>query len=130
MAGKAKVRGKKKPARVAKPVPATRKRQVGRQATTVDPVLALREHREKLEALLEEARKLQEGTLQGIRRLLETSVAQARAISEQIAEELERLDEHARKLKKKHGQSRSEKDDRHDQGLNSEISLIQDQDAA
>jgi hypothetical protein len=126
MAGKAKARGKKKSARIAKPAPATRKRRVGRQATTVDPVLVLREHREKLEALLEEARKLQEGTLQGIGRLVETTVAQARSISEQITEELERLDEHSRKLKKKHGESNSEEDDRHAQGLSSEISLIQD----
>ena len=126
MAGKAKARGKKKSARVSKPAPATRKRRVGQQATTVDPVLALREHREKLEALLEEARKLQEATLQGIGRLVETTVAQARSISEQITEELERLDEHSRKLKKKRGESNSEEDDRQAQGLSSEISLIQD----
>jgi len=129
MAGKAKARGKKKSARVAKPAPATRKRRVGQQATIVDPVLALREHREKLEALLEEAHKLQEATLQGIGRLVETTVAQTRSILEQITEELEKLDDHARTLKKKHGQSSSEEDDRHAQGLNSEISF-QDQDAA
>ena len=126
MAGKAKARGKKKSTRVAKPAPATRKRRVSRQATTVDPVLALREHREKLEALLEEARKLQEATLQGIGRLVQTTVAQTRSISEQITEELERLDEHSRKLKKKRGESNSEEDDRQTQGLSSEISLIQD----
>ena len=126
MAGKAKARGKKKSARIAKPAPATRKRRVGQQATIVDPVLALREHRENLEALLEEARKLQEATLQGIGRLVETTVAQARSISEQITEELERLDEHSRKLKKKRVESNSEEDDRQAQGLSSEISLIQD----
>jgi len=117
MAGKAKARGKKKSTRVAKPAPATRKRRVSRQATTVDPVLALREHREKLEALLEEACKLQEATLRGIGRLVETTVAQARSISEQITEELERLDDHARNLKKKHSESNSEEDDRHANGV-------------
>jgi hypothetical protein len=76
--------------------------------------------------LLEEARKLQEATLQGIGRLVETTVAQARSISEQITEELERLDEHSGKLKKKRVESNSEEDDRQAQGLSSEISLIQD----
>jgi excinuclease UvrABC helicase subunit UvrB len=126
MAGKAKARGKKKSARVAKPAPVTRKRRVGPQTTIVDPVLALREHREKLEALLEEARKLQEATLQGIGQLVETTVSQTRRIAEQITDELERLDDHARKLKKKHDESNSEEDDRYTQGLNSESGLIQD----
>ena len=104
MAGKAKARGKKKSARVAKPAPATRKRRVGQQAKAVDPVLALREHREKLEGLFEEARELQETTFQGIGRLVETAVAQARSVSAQIAEEIEKLDEHYRILKERHGE--------------------------
>jgi len=130
MAGKAKARGKKKSARVAKPAPATRKRRVSRQTTTIDPVHALRDHRERLEALFEEARKVQEVTLQGIRGLVETTAAHVRGISEQITEEIDKLDDHARKLKKKHGQSSSEGDDRHAQGLDSESTLIQDRDAA
>jgi excinuclease UvrABC helicase subunit UvrB len=126
MAGKAKARGKKKSVRVAKPAPSTRKRRVARQTTVVDPAHALREHREKLESLLEEARKLQEVALQGIGRLVETTVAQTRSISEQITDELKRLDEHARKLKKKHDESSSEEDGRYAQGLNSESDLIED----
>jgi hypothetical protein len=105
MAGKAKARGKKKSARVAKPAPATRKRRVGRQAATIDPVLALREHRESLEALFDEARKVQEATLHGIRGLVETTAAHVRGVSEQIAEEIEKLDEHCRKLKERQGES-------------------------
>jgi len=126
MAAKAKARPKKISARTTRSKAAARKQHISRPTQTVDPVLALREHREKLDALLEEARKLQEATLQGIGRLVEATVKQARTISEQIAEEVERLDEHARKLKKKHSESTSEEDDRHAQGLNSEITLIQD----
>jgi hypothetical protein len=96
-----------------------RKRQVSRQATTVDPVLALHDHRERLEAFFEEARKVQEVTLQGVRGILETTAAHVRGISEQIAEEIEKLDEHCRKLEKKHSKSssESEKNDRYAQGL-------------
>jgi hypothetical protein len=77
MAAKAKARGKKKSARVAKPAPVTRKRQVGRPAKAADPVLVLREHRERLEALFQEAHKVHEVTLEGIRRLVEATAARA-----------------------------------------------------
>ncbi len=126
MASKAKTRRKKISARSAKPVPATRKRRLGRPAKTVDPVLVLQEHRKKLEALFEEAYKLQEATLQGISRLVETSVAQARDVSEKIAEEVEKLDVHCRNLKKTHVQSSSKEDEPDAQGQHSETSLIQD----
>jgi hypothetical protein len=126
MASKAKTRRKTISARSAKPVPASRKRRIGRPAKTVDPLLALQEHREKLEALFEEACKLQEATLQGISRLVETSVAQARSVSEKIAEEVEKLDVHCRNLKKKHVQSSSIEDESGAQGQHSELGLIQD----
>jgi hypothetical protein len=101
-------RKKKSPARAAKASPATRKRRVGRPAKAVDPVLALREHRANLEALLDETRNVQEATLKGVARLVESTVAHARLASEQILAEIEKLDEHCRKLKEKHGESVSE----------------------
>jgi hypothetical protein len=105
MAGKAKARGKKKSARVAKPAPVTRKRRVGRPVKAADPVLVLREHRERLAALFQEAQKVHEVTLEGIRRLVETTTAHTRSVSEQIAEEVEKLDAHCRKLKEQHGEA-------------------------
>jgi seryl-tRNA synthetase len=105
MAGKAKARRKKISVRAAKPAPVTRKRRVGRSAKTEDPVLTLREHREKLEDLFKEARELQEATFQGIGRLMETAVAQARSVSAQLADEIEELDKHCRKLKERDGES-------------------------
>jgi hypothetical protein len=101
-------RKKKTPVRAVKPVPITRKRRVGRSAKAADPVLALGEHRERLEAWFEEARTVQEVTLQGIRQLVETTGAQARGVSEQIVVEMEKLEAHCRKLKERHAKLVSE----------------------
>jgi hypothetical protein len=101
-------RKKKTSVRATKPVSVTRKRRVGRPAKIADPVLALGEHRERLEAWFEEVRNVQEVTLQGIRQLVETTGAQARGVSEQIVAEMEKLEAHARKLKERHAKSFSE----------------------
>jgi hypothetical protein len=101
-------RKKKTSVRGAKPVSVTRKRRGGRPNKVADPVLALGEHRERLEAWFEEARTVQEVTLQGIRRLVETTGAQARGVSEQIVAEMEKLEAHARTLKERHAKSASE----------------------
>src|SRR5580692_8333902 len=109
MAGKAKKSPRKKiSARTVKRAPATRKRRVGRPAKAVDAVLALREHRASVEALLDEMRNVQEATLKGVARFVESTVAHARLASEQILAEIEKLDAHCRKLQEKHGESTSD----------------------
>jgi hypothetical protein len=96
MAGKAKARGKKKSARIAKPC--ARDAQTSRQSAGDDRRSRSRSSGTSREIASPARRSPQasEATLQGIGRLVETTVAQTRSISEQITEELEKLDDRAR----------------------------------
>jgi hypothetical protein len=77
----------------AKPI--ARKRRVTKATGVeeVDPVAALRKHRECLEALLGEVRAINEATFSSMRALVETSMASAQELSAFLSEEIKKIDE-------------------------------------